>query len=249
MDRLPEGNARVIRPPSSELPSNDPRQVLVRQAARAIGRAGLSTAYGHCSVRLDAASFLVCRAGPMPTVGRGEAGTVVTVEGPLPEGVLGEVRVHQQIYRRRPEVNAVCRVLPPQLMALSAMGLVPQVRHGFAAFFYPAPPLWDDPSLLRDDEAAAGVAQTLGDSPAVVLRGNGAVIAAEDIKRAVTLGCYLEDAARIELAVLAAGREQTAPRLTEGQAKRRATWVGMPAERMWDLLTHEDPERDLARVA
>jgi HCOMODA/2-hydroxy-3-carboxy-muconic semialdehyde decarboxylase len=232
-----------------ELAANDPRQVLVRQAARAIARAGLSTAYGHCSVRLDAWSFLVIRAGPMPTVGRGEPGTVVSVEGPLPEGVLGEVRVHQQIYRRRPEVNAVCRVLPPQLMALSAMGLVPQVRHGFAAFFHPAPPLWDDPSLLRDDESAAAVAQTLGQAPAVVLRGNGAVTVAEDIKRAVTLACYLEDAARIELAVLATGREETAPRLTPEQASRRATWAGLPAERMWDLLTHDDPEQDLARAA
>lgn len=223
----------------------DPRQVLVRQAARAIGRAGLSNAYGHCSIRVDDGHLLVCRAGPMPTVARGEPGTVVPIEGPLPPGVLGEVRVHQQIYRRRGEVQAICRVLPPQLMALSAMGLVPQVRHGFAAFFHPAPALWDDPSLLRDDDSAAGVAQTMGNAPGVVLRGNGAVLAAEDMKRAVTLACYLEDAARIELAVLAAGREHSAPRLTADQAQRRATWAGLPAERMWDSLTHDDPERDL----
>lgn len=227
------------------LERDDPRQVMVRQAARAIGRAGLSNAYGHCSVRLDDSHMLVVRAGPMPTVAPGEPGTVVPVEGPLPEGVLGEVRVHQQIYRRRPSVQAICRVLPPQLMALSAMGLVPQVRHGFAAFFHPAPPLWDDPSLLRDDASAAGVAQTLGEAPAVVLRGNGAVVAAEDMKRAVTLACYLEDAARIELAVLAAGRAEGGPRLTAEQAQRRATWAGLPAERMWDFLTHGDPERAL----
>jgi HCOMODA/2-hydroxy-3-carboxy-muconic semialdehyde decarboxylase len=225
-----------------ELDSGDPRQVLVRQAARAIGRAGLSTAYGHCSVRLDQSNLLVVRAGPMPTVRPGEPGTVVPIEGPLPEGVLGEVRVHQQIYRRRPEIHAVCRVLPPQLMALSAMGKVPQVRHGFAAYFFPCPPFWDDPSLLRDDEKAAGVAETLGQSPAVVLRGNGAVTVGEDMKQALTLAWYLEDAARIELAVLTCGQSDRAPMLSADQAQRRATWAGQPAERMWDWLTDGDCE-------
>lgn len=95
------------------------------------------------------------------------------------------------------------------------------------------------------------MAQKLGHAPAVVLRGQWAVTVtvAEDIRRAVTLACYLEDAARIELAVLAAGREDTAPRLTPEQASRRATRAGLPAERMWDLRTHDDPEQDLTRAA
>jgi len=228
--------------PSDAPAPGDPRQITVRQAARALGRAGMVTAYGHCSLRLDEQSFLVCRAGPMGQIGAGEAGAVVPVQGPLPEGVLGEVRVHQQVYRRRPDVHAVCRVLPPQLMALSAMGLVPRIRHGFAAFFHAGVPLWDDPSLLRDDASAGGVAQALGQASAVVMRGNGAVVVAEDLMRAVTLCCYLEDAARIELAVLAAGRADDAPCLTPEQARRRATWAGLAAERMWDFLTHDDPE-------
>jgi HCOMODA/2-hydroxy-3-carboxy-muconic semialdehyde decarboxylase len=220
----------------------DPRQVQVRQAARALDRGGLVHAYGHCSLRIEGDCFLVCRAGPMGTIGKGEPGSVVPIDGPLPEGVLGEVRVHQQIYKRRPDVNAVCRVLPPQLMALSALGLTPRVRHGFAAFFYPAPPLWDDHALLRDDASAAGVAQTLGSSPAVVLRGNGAVTVGQDLMQAVTLACYLEDAARVELAALSTGRADTAPCLSAEQAERRATWAGQAAERMWNYLTHGDCE-------
>jgi len=224
------------------LAAEDPRQILVRKAARALARAGLVNAYGHCSLRIDDDSFLVCRPGPMGQIEEGESGTIVPINGPLPEGVLGEVRVHQQIYRRRPDVNAICRVLPPKLMALSAMGLVPQVRHGFGAFFFPEPPLWDDPSLLRDDDRAARVSEKLGSASAVVMRGNGAVTVAEDLMRAVTLAFYLEDAAAVELAVLAAGRERSSPTLTEDQALRRATWAGFAAERMWDYLTYEDPE-------
>ena len=37
----------------------------VRLLARASDRAGLATAYGHCSVRLDDHHFLVCAARPM----------------------------------------------------------------------------------------------------------------------------------------------------------------------------------------
>ena len=70
------------------------QQSLVQVAARALGRAGLVHAYGHCSMRLDANHFLVCAAQPMGLI-QDEEGTVVSVVGALPDGVLGEVRVHQ----------------------------------------------------------------------------------------------------------------------------------------------------------
>lgn len=218
------------------------QQVSVRKAARALARGGLVNAYGHCSVRLDPKSFLVCRAGPMGLIKAGEAGTVVSVDGPLPEGVLGEVRVHQQIYKRRENVNAVCRVLPPNVLALSALGRTPEARHGFGAYFFPRPPLWDDPALLRSDEIAAGVAEKLGESLAVVMRGNGAVTVGENLAQAVTAAWYLEDACRVELAVLASGAAAQAPLLTADQAQKRAVWAGNTAERMWDYLTAGDPE-------
>ncbi|MFD2378289.1 class II aldolase/adducin family protein [Ottowia pentelensis] len=101
------------------------RQIELRRAARALGRHGLVHAYGHCSLRLDAERFLVCAARPMGLIAPGEAGTVVHVHGPLPDGVLGEVRVHQQVYRRRPDVGAVVRSMPPRLMALGTARRVP----------------------------------------------------------------------------------------------------------------------------
>ena len=106
--------------------AHDARELLVRRAARALGNAGLVNAYGHCSSRIDEATFLVCAPQPMGLVAPGEPGTIVAVEGPLPAGVLGEVRVHQQIYRRRPEVGGIARTIPPNVLALSAMRVTPQ---------------------------------------------------------------------------------------------------------------------------
>jgi HCOMODA/2-hydroxy-3-carboxy-muconic semialdehyde decarboxylase len=211
------------------------QQAIVQQAARGLGRAGLVHAYGHVSLRLDADSFLVCAARPLELVGE-LPGTVCPVEGSLPDGVLGEVRIHQRIYARRPEMGAVCRIMPPALMALSTQGIVPRPRHGIGAYFEHLP-LWPDPRLLRDDAAAAAMIEMMGDAPAIVMRGNGAVVAAETMPKAATLAFFLEDAARIERDVRAMGFAPETGLLDAEETTARQVWAGQVAERMWDWLT------------
>jgi HCOMODA/2-hydroxy-3-carboxy-muconic semialdehyde decarboxylase len=218
------------------------QQQTVRVAARALARSGLVTAFGHCSLRLSPREFLVCAAKPMGLIGVGEPGTVVQVDQPLPEGVLGEVRIHQQIYARRPDVQAVCRFMSPQVMALAAMALTPAARHGFSSYFYPSPPMWNDPRLVRHTEAAQGVARLMGDASAIVLSVNGAVTAADSMAKAVSLAWFLEDAARVELAVRAAGGEAVRIFADAQVAAERATWSGRIAERIWEFLCAGDPE-------
>lgn len=213
----------------------------VRVAARALARAGLVHAYGHVSRRIDAESFLVCAAKPMGTIQPGDPGTVVPIMGLLPDGVLGEVRVHQRIYRRRPDVGAVCRVMPPVLMALSILRITPTPRHGFGAFFAPRPPLWDDARLLRDDGRADELAQMLGAAPAIVMRANGAVTVGDTMMDAVSNAWFLEEAARVEEMVRRHDPEGAA-RLSEGEVTERQDRGGRVVERMWDHLTFGDPE-------
>lgn len=214
----------------------------LRMAARAFGRHGLAHAYGHCSVRLDAAHFLVCASRPMGLLAPDEAGHVVPVDGPLPEGVLGEVRLHQQIYRRRPQCQAVARSMPPALMALGTARRTPQARHGMGAYFGAGVALWDDPQLIRNDACATAAIDAMGEAAALVMRGNGLVLAADSLAKALSLSWYLEDAARLELAVLGAGLEQASVVLTSDECDRRATSSGGIFERMWDYLTAGDPE-------
>lgn len=230
----------------STIPDATPaQQRRLRIAARALARAGLVHAYGHCSLRLDAGHFLVCAPKPMALITADDAGVVVPVDGPLPDGVLGEVRIHQHIYRDRPETGSVMRSMPQTVMSLSTARCTPQRRHGMGAYF-PAPvPLWDDPQLIRSDEQAAGVARTLGDGNVVVMRGNGAVIAAPTLEKALVLTWYLEDAARVELQVRSAGLAGAGVALDDAEAALRATDAGRIFERMWDYLTAGDPESSL----
>ena len=217
-------------------------QIRVRKAARALARHDLGHAYGHVSARLDDERFLVCAAKPMGLIRPGESGTVVPVEGALPEGVLGEVRCHQQIYRRRPDVNGICRTFLRETMTLSTFRRVPRARHGFGSYFAPGPALWDDPALLRSDEAAARLAERLGESRAIVMRGNGVILTGATVEESIVMAFYLEEAARTELAVMTIGDNAQSVEIPLDEAKARATNTGRIFERMWDYLTHGDPE-------
>lgn len=215
----------------------------IRVAARALSRSGLVHAYGHCSARVSPDHFRVSPAVPLGLTPVGAACPDVAVEGPLPDGVLGEVRLHQQIYSRNASAGGVVRFMGPSVMALGALGMAPKMRHGFGTYFHPGAGYWGDPQLVRDEERAIGVIDAMGSSAGVIMRGNGAVVRAETLEKAVVLAWYLEDAARVELIALQTGLTDTAPLLTNEEANLRATDKGNIFERMWDHLTHADPER------
>ncbi len=220
----------------------DVTQRRVRMAARALGRNNLGHAFGHVSARLDDKSFLVCAPRPMGLIAVGEPGTVVPIEGPLPQGVLGEVRCHQQIYRRRPDANGICRTFLKNVMTLSTLRITPRPRDGFGSYFAPRPPLWDDPTLLRNDEAAARLAEQLGDARAIVMRGNGCVLVGATVEEALCMAFFLEEAARTEREVLAIDRPEEEAIMSDLQAAARGVTTGNILERLWEYLTAGDPE-------
>ena len=177
---------------------------------------------------------------PLGLVAVGEPCVEVGLDGLLPPGALPEVRIHREIYRRRVDVGGICRVQPPQLMALSAIGRTPRALHGLGSYFAPHPPLWDDPALVRNDEAAVELAELLGQANGIVMRGNGAVTTGRDLAEAASHAFFLEDAARIEIALLPVS-EQARP-YSEEQARARAVGAGGLYERMWSFLCDGDPE-------
>jgi HCOMODA/2-hydroxy-3-carboxy-muconic semialdehyde decarboxylase len=212
----------------------------VRVAARALARSGLVHAYGHCSARIDAHSFLVSPPKPLALVAVNDSPAVVGTAGTLPSGALPEVILHQCIYRHRGDVGGIARFQSPHVMALSALGRTPRALHGFGAYFAPSPPLHSDPRLIRDEAKAEALTELLGSARAIVMRGNGAVTVGVTLAEAVALAWYLEDAARLELAVLNTGLE--AQVFTAEEVHDRAVDTGRLLERMWQWMTAHDPE-------
>jgi HCOMODA/2-hydroxy-3-carboxy-muconic semialdehyde decarboxylase len=213
-------------------------QADVRLAARAVARHGLVHAYGHVSARVDAQRFVVSPPHPLSRMRLDSPLVQCPVEGTLPQAALSEVKMHQEIYRARPDVGGVCRFQSRSVIALSALRRTPRALHGLGAYFAPAAPLWDDPSLVRDPERAAAVARTLGSARAIVLRGNGAVTVGATVREAACHAFFLEDAAAVELSLLAAS-EHAVPYDAE-DAKRRAGGDKQLYVRMWEYLLADD---------
>jgi len=217
----------------------------VRLAARALARHRLVHAYGHVSARVDQAIFLVTPPHPLGKTSLssplgGAAGLVtVPIEGDLPPGALPEVRIHQAIYRARPDVGGICRFQSDQVIALSALRRTPRALHGLGSYFAPAAPLWDDPMLVRDIERANAVATTLGAARGIVLRGNGAVTVGASVREALCHAFFLEDAAKLELTLLG----QDAVPYSPDEAATRGSGDKSLYDRMWEYLLDDDEVR------
>jgi len=105
------------------------------------------------------------------------------------------------------------------------------------AYFAPCPPLWDNPRLLRDDESAAKLAETMGDAPAIVMRGNGAITVGRTLEEAVTMAVFLEDSARVERDVRAMGFDPDSGVMSQEEVEGRRVFAGGVVERMWAWIT------------
>jgi ribulose-5-phosphate 4-epimerase/fuculose-1-phosphate aldolase len=202
-------------------------------AARALASAGLVTAFGHVSVRHGEGAMLITPPRPLGTIGPESSFATVPLDAAtLPPGVPGEAWIHLAIYRSRPDVGAVCRAQPEVATALAAAGLRLRPIHGQGAFLGREVPVFDDARLIRDRARGEAVAATLGESSALLLRGNGAVTVGGEPGISVARMSVLEAAARLHRDA-AAGEPQL---LSEDELM---AWEGVAEEilgRIWEYL-------------
>jgi HCOMODA/2-hydroxy-3-carboxy-muconic semialdehyde decarboxylase len=200
-------------------------------AGHALYRAGLVTAFGHVSCRTSDGRLLITP--PMP-LGRLAAESEWTRLDPdadvLPAGVPREAWIHVAIGRRRPDVGAICRAQPPVATALASAGVPIMALHGQGAFVGPQVPVFDDAVLVRDQSRAEALAERLGQTPALLMRGNGAVTVGADVGEAVARMWVLEASAQMNSVAAAAG---TPTPLSDDE---QAAWRAVAAEilgRIW----------------
>jgi L-fuculose-phosphate aldolase len=117
-----------------------------------------------------------------------------------------EVHIHSEVYKARPDVACVLHTHPPYAVALSASGTPLKCFGQPSALFYDALALYDDTiNLIRTPEMGARVAQRLGCGRAVLLKNHGVVVAGPSIEEVVISALMLENAAKIQMIVEAAG--------------------------------------------
>jgi HCOMODA/2-hydroxy-3-carboxy-muconic semialdehyde decarboxylase len=203
-------------------------------AAAALDGAGLVTAFGHVSARIGDGRALITPGVPMAEVeDPAQLRELSLHDAPDMTGLPGEAWIHWAIYRARPDVGGICRAQPPGVDLASAVGVRIVPRHGQGSFLGPELPVHDDPRLIRISGHALALADALGEAPAVVMRGNGAVAVGTDIGEAVARMWVLERSARLNIAAAA---HETAMALHDAE---RGAWEAVQGEllrRIWNDL-------------
>jgi HCOMODA/2-hydroxy-3-carboxy-muconic semialdehyde decarboxylase len=178
--------------------------------------------FGHVSVRsvTDAGHFFMPRAMPPSLVTAGDV-LEYRVEDSQPvdqrgRRVNGERYLHGEIYKARPEVQAVIHshsqaVIPFSLTNVPLRPVI--VQAGFMPLDVPnfeirdARPAGERGMQITDIPRGAALARTLGSGPVALLRGHGNVVVGTSIKQATVFAVYTDINARMQLAGLQIARD------------------------------------------
>src|SRR5882757_8899149 len=130
-----------------------------------------------------------------------------------------EVYIHSEIFKARPDVHCVLHMHPTYSVAFSATGRPMKVYSNPSALFHGALGVYTDTiNLIRTHEMGRGVARALGPHRAVLLKNHGVVVAGASIEETVITVIMLENAAKVQLIVEAAG--DPAPEFPVGDIKK-----------------------------
>ena len=117
-----------------------------------------------------------------------------------------EVFIHSEILKARHDVNCVIHTHPPYATALSATGRALRCFSQPGAMFFRSLGVFTETSaLIRTPAMGAGVARALGPHRAVLLKSHGVAATGATIEEAVIGVIMLENAARVQMIVEAAG--------------------------------------------
>jgi HCOMODA/2-hydroxy-3-carboxy-muconic semialdehyde decarboxylase len=197
-------------------------------AARIIVHQGLADAFAHISIRLPDGERMLFMPPKSPALLQEEDLFVIGFEEEA-----RQAGAHQAIYRHRLDAGAVIHTHPPKVVSLSVLGRTVEPIHNYSAIFHEGVPLYDRPGQVGDRETAEDIAQTLGGSKAIILRGHGALTVGHNVQEACLLAIFLEESAKYWLEALACGEPR---RLSQDEAQRvtERTFRESAIERAWE---------------
>jgi ribulose-5-phosphate 4-epimerase/fuculose-1-phosphate aldolase len=207
-------------------------------ACRILSHKKLVEGFGHVSARIpNSKLFLITPRISLALVTESVLlsmnlkGEVVEGKHPAPF----EAWLHTAIMRSKPGVNAVTRIHArvANIFSVTDRKLEPVHNHG--SFFSGGVPVFQTPDLISTEKLGAEVVQTLGDKPAVLLRGNGQVTVGRTIPEAVMMAIYLEEAAEMLFGALQIGKP--VPLTTHESAQRQVEALPpVDLERAWNYF-------------
>ncbi len=192
----------------------------VALANRLLHHYGLGAYEGHVSARIPGADCFVIRACPAVSLERVEAsdlmvvdfdGAVVQAGDAYPERV-GSWALHAEIYKARPEVNAVTHTHQKWCTVFGLAGRdVPPVIHAPTASVAAEPwPVYAGlPGAIDSPEEGAAVASILGGNVACHLKGHGMVFVGTTVSKSMLAAADAEEQAEVAWRAMLVGAPET----------------------------------------
>ncbi|HUQ27532.1 MAG TPA: class II aldolase/adducin family protein [Usitatibacter sp.] len=215
-------------------------------ASRTLADHGVIDAYGHASARSDAnpQRYFMSRNVAPELVTEDDIVEYDLESNPLDANgrpVYTERFIHGEIYKARPDVMAIVHNHSHAVVPFSCTGVALRPMFHMSAFVGMGVPGWDirdakqgSDLLVRDAYLGAHLARALGKHPAVLMRGHGSTVVAENIPRAVGRSIYLDINARMQQnAIALAGGERPIVFMDEAEVAANVSWQNY--ERAWDL--------------
>jgi ribulose-5-phosphate 4-epimerase/fuculose-1-phosphate aldolase len=215
-------------------------------ANRILYHQGVVDGFGHVSARhsMHSDAFLLSRS-MAPALVTAQDIQALDFDG---NNLTGDLRpsylerfIHAEIYRRRADVGAVVHSHSLSVIPFGVVGEVPlrPVYHmgGFLGAGVPIFEIRDtagDASdmLIRDSRLGAALAQRLGASAVILMRGHGSTAVGTSVRHAVFRAVYTELSARIQAEALRLGKPNY---LTTGEAAAAGAVNERSVDRAWDL--------------
>ncbi len=184
-------------------------------AYRILAEHGVIDGYGHVSVRAerDSGRYLLARSLAPELVTEADIMEYDLDSTPLDPRGRESVRerfIHGEIYRARPEVQAVVHNHSPSVIPFGVTTAALRPIFHMAAFVGDGVPTFEirdaqqgTDLLVKTPVLGQALARTLGKHPAALMRGHGAVVVGENLPRAVGRSIYLEINARLQAQAMA----------------------------------------------
>jgi L-fuculose-phosphate aldolase len=170
------------------------KQTLV-DAIRMLERAEIIDHNGHCSARRDSQTFYINSGASVRGTLTTDDIVTIDLDGNLLEGAAKpplEFHIHSEIYRARPDVNAVMHTHPRWSTFLTMVGAKFKPVYAQGVLLGDIP-LMDSPLSVNTRPMGEKLAATLGRGPAALLKAHGVVVVGSDIVECFALAAYVEE--------------------------------------------------------
>ena len=190
---------------------------------------------GHCSARRDTETFYINSAASVRGALTVDDIVTIDLDGRLTEGGAKppfEFPIHSEIYRARPDVNAVMHTHPRWSTFLTMVGAKYRAVFAQGALLGEIPVL-NSPLSVNTRALGETLAATVGQGPAALLKSHGAVIVGASIVECFALAAYLEENAYRQYMAMQIGEPYVLSE-AEQQASRERLWSSSLFQKTWD---------------